>query len=120
MNHEDTAVQLHSTLEQRNGSIGGKQSVDMTGAKLPIMEKEGAVVSTDMEYQHTPDEAEPTEHEKKTLRRIGDKFPASAYLIAAVELCERFTCKWPSWHYIASTNNGRRLWMPGSLPELHQ
>ena len=34
---------------------------------------------------------EPTEEEKKTLRRIGDKFPASAYLIAVVELCERFT-----------------------------
>ena len=65
----------------------------MTGAKLPVMEKEGAVTATDMEDQPTPDDAEPTEHEKQTLRRVGDKFPASAYLIAVVELCERFTCK---------------------------
>lgn len=99
-NHEDAAVELHSTLQQREGgaSIGGTTggragSVDMTGAKLPVIEHEKQAVA-DLEHHHdqTPDEAEPTEHEKKTLRHIGDKFPASAYLIAGVELCERFTC----------------------------
>lgn len=98
MNHEDTAVQLHSTFEQRTGSIGNRQSVDMTGAKLPIVETEKGsphahAHADEANQQPTPDDAEPTDHEKKTLRHVGDKFPASAYLIAVVELCERFTCK---------------------------
>lgn len=33
----------------------------------------------------------PTEEEKRTLRRIGDPLPKSAFLVAIVELCERFT-----------------------------
>ncbi|KAI0710676.1 MFS peptide transporter [Earliella scabrosa] len=33
----------------------------------------------------------PTEDEKKTLRRVSDKIPWSAYLIAACELAERFS-----------------------------
>lgn len=39
----------------------------------------------------TPDGDEPNEYEKGTLRRIGENLPASAYLIAIVELTERFT-----------------------------
>ncbi|EME77436.1 uncharacterized protein MYCFIDRAFT_54281 [Pseudocercospora fijiensis CIRAD86] len=108
-NHEDTAVQLHATFEQRNGSIGDRKSVDMTGAQLPVMEKEGAVMATDMEEQATPDDAEPTEHEKQMLRRVGDKFPASAYLIAVVELCERFTyygCQGLFQNYINNRPSG--------------
>ncbi|TGO54168.1 hypothetical protein BCON_0111g00110 [Botryotinia convoluta] len=37
------------------------------------------------------DEVEPTDEEKKTLRRIGDSLPMSAWLVAIVELCERFS-----------------------------
>ncbi|TEY75192.1 hypothetical protein BOTCAL_0064g00250 [Botryotinia calthae] len=37
------------------------------------------------------DEEEPTDEEKKTLRRIGDSLPMSAWLVAVVELCERFS-----------------------------
>ncbi|KAF7953267.1 hypothetical protein EAE96_006479 [Botrytis aclada] len=36
-------------------------------------------------------EEEPTEEEKQTLRRIGDSLPMSAWLVAIVELCERFS-----------------------------
>jgi hypothetical protein len=39
------------------------------------------------------DEPEPTEDEFLSLRHIGDKIPISAWLIAIVELAERFTCK---------------------------
>lgn len=95
--HEDTAAELHATLAQRNGSIGSKHSVDMTGAKLPVAETEKGSFdephADEAIHGQTPDDAEPTDHEKKTLRHIGDKFPASAYLIAVVELCERFTCE---------------------------
>lgn len=33
---------------------------------------------------------EPTEHEMLTLRKVPDKLPWSTFLIAIVELCERF------------------------------
>ncbi|KAJ4345873.1 peptide transporter ptr2 [Didymosphaeria variabile] len=33
----------------------------------------------------------PTAEEKKTLRRVGDPVPKAAFLVAVVELCERFT-----------------------------
>lgn len=33
----------------------------------------------------------PNQHQRDTLRRVGDKLPASTWLVAAVELCERFT-----------------------------
>lgn len=98
-NHEDAAAELHATLEQRNGSIGNRGSVDMAGAKLDIKEKEADFDGKDdadveaHDLDPSEEGMEPNEHEKKTLRRIGDKFPKSAYLIAVVELCERFTCK---------------------------
>ncbi|OAQ57678.1 MFS peptide transporter Ptr2 [Pochonia chlamydosporia 170] len=45
----------------------------------------------DAETGPTPDGEEPNEHEKQTLRRVGENLPASAFLIAIVELTERFT-----------------------------
>ncbi|KAF2085824.1 putative MFS peptide transporter Ptr2 [Saccharata proteae CBS 121410] len=41
--------------------------------------------------EDSPDGDEPTEHEKKALRHIGENLPVSAFLVAFVELCERFT-----------------------------
>ncbi|KAL1391874.1 putative MFS peptide transporter Ptr2 [Phyllosticta capitalensis] len=39
----------------------------------------------------TPDGEEPTDEDKRHLRKVGEKLPVSAFLIAFVELCERFT-----------------------------
>lgn len=36
------------------------------------------------------DEDEPTPSERNTLRKVPDQLPFSAYLVAVVELCERF------------------------------
>lgn len=36
-------------------------------------------------------EEEPTPHEKLSLRRVPDNLPWAAFLVAIVELCERFT-----------------------------
>jgi dipeptide/tripeptide permease len=36
------------------------------------------------------DDDEPTERERNSLRKIPDKLPWSAFLVAVVELCERF------------------------------
>jgi len=99
MNHEDGAAQLHADLHERAGSVGGvtgtdhQRSVDMTGAALPTLTEKSVAPVTDTELQETSEGQEPNEHEKQTLRRVGDHFPASAYLIAVVELCERFTCR---------------------------
>lgn len=117
-NHEDTAAELHAAVQQNVVDGGNHRAEDATGAGLPVVEKAGF---QDYETGSAIDGEEPSEHEKKTLRRIGDKFPASAYLIAVVELCERFTCM-----LLASlpgkddTDNVHRLWLPGTLPELHR
>jgi proton-dependent oligopeptide transporter, POT family len=39
----------------------------------------------------TPDGDEPSEEEKQTLRHVAENLPISAWLVAAVELSERFT-----------------------------
>lgn len=85
-NHEDAVAELHATMQQQTVSPH-QNTTDATGAPLAEVEK-GAFDDYGSAYSG---EEEPTEEEKKTLRRIGDKFPASAYLIAVVELCERFT-----------------------------
>jgi dipeptide/tripeptide permease len=51
------------------------------------------------------DDDEPTERERETLRKIPDALPASAFLVAVVELCERFAfygMSGPFQNYIAN------------------
>ena len=50
----------------------------------PLSEKAGSTDSTS-------DGDEPTAEEKATLRRVGEMLPARIWLVAIVELCERFT-----------------------------
>lgn len=58
-------------------------------------EKVARITSIDVERGQkgfeTPDGEEPTEYEKRTLRHVGESLPFSAWLVAVVELCERFT-----------------------------
>lgn len=39
----------------------------------------------------TPEGDEPTEEEARTLRHVAENLPLAAWLVAGVELCERFT-----------------------------
>src|SRR4051794_12598845 len=39
----------------------------------------------------TPEGEEPTEHEKSSLRHVGESLPFAVFLVAIIELCERFT-----------------------------
>lgn len=48
-------------------------------------------LSDDADMEVTPDGEEPTAHEKKTLRHVGESLPFATFLVAFVELCERFT-----------------------------
>lgn len=57
----------------------------------------------------TPVGQEPNEHEKKTLRRVGDKLPMAVFLVATIELCERFTyygCQGIFQNYVANSPDG--------------
>jgi POT family proton-dependent oligopeptide transporter len=47
------------------------------------MDKEALSVTVDGE--------EPNDDEKRTLRHVAENLPVSAWLVAIVELCERFT-----------------------------
>lgn len=74
-----------------------KKHQDMFGAPLPQrgLEEE----KKDHEYYSeeksdtfvTADGDEPTAHEIKSLRHVGEWLPMRIWLIATVELCERFT-----------------------------
>lgn len=63
----------------------------------------------------TADGDEPTEEEKRTLRKVSDKLPWSAFLVCAVELCERFTyygLSGPFQNYIENPAGGS---LPGAI-----
>lgn len=115
--HEGDAAELHARMHDEAAAAHDdqKRSVDMSGGSLPVAEKGDL---QDVEIQGETEEGEePNEYEKKTLRRVGDKFPKKAFLVAAVELCERFTCMFmQSWEPIRTfANVSRRLRVPGPL-----
>jgi POT family proton-dependent oligopeptide transporter len=60
--------------------------------KQSLGEEGGAVVSAEAYYDpRNPDDVYPTEEEAATLRRIPDRVPLASYLVAVVELGERFS-----------------------------
>ena len=102
---------LHQQLDQPDAM---NKRTDLAGASLtPAPEAvAGATTTTATDEKHhvvdsstssppraiTPTHEEdelrgemPTDEEKRTLRRIGDPLPKAAFLVAIVELCERFT-----------------------------
>jgi hypothetical protein len=61
--------------------------------------------------EDTADDDEPSEHEKKTLRRVGEWLPWSAWLVAIVEFCERFAYYGVSGlfqNYVSHENDGTK------------
>lgn len=65
----------------------------MTNAPKEAVAAEAYAQSTPDSEPMAEDEFEPTLEELQTLRHIGDKIPYTAWLVAVVELAERFTCK---------------------------
>ena len=49
------------------------------------------VETTEKALGDTSDGEEPNDEEKKKLRHVAENLPISAWLVAIVELCERFT-----------------------------
>ncbi|KAF2001222.1 di/tri peptide transporter 2 [Amniculicola lignicola CBS 123094] len=108
MDHEMNVAQLHQELDQPSHA---NKANDLTGAPLdtsanfvPGVDNDTKAFSpTGSDGDKAPSEetgvvdeegyhgVEPTEEERKTLRKIGDPLPKAAFLVAVVELCERFT-----------------------------
>ncbi|GAB7326886.1 hypothetical protein MBLNU13_g10807t1 [Cladosporium sp. NU13] len=107
-NHEDMAAELHQEFAER---VPGQER-DLAGGYIgpaDTKEKHADVTPTDVEMDPTPDGGEPNEQEKLSLRRVGENLPAPAYLIAIVELTERFTyygCQGLFQNYISNRPNG--------------
>jgi hypothetical protein len=61
------------------------------GTTVPtVNEKYDYALDTTSSADSTLDGDEPSEGERQTLRKVADKLPWSAFLVAMVELCERF------------------------------
>lgn len=84
----------------------------------------GGIEPTKPDYAHesfgeiaslSPDGDEPTDEEKRTLRKVSDKLPWSAFIVCVVELCERFTyygLSGPFQNYIENSYGGN---LPGAI-----
>jgi POT family proton-dependent oligopeptide transporter len=97
--HQDLATQNHTNVKTdiaggplADRSNAGYAADDVLGEKehhqshSPVSSNRDMVM--DGEYAGG---ILPTEEERKTLRHVGDPLPKSAFLVALVELCERFT-----------------------------
>ncbi|TKA44241.1 hypothetical protein B0A49_13042, partial [Cryomyces minteri] len=102
---------FHATeVEPRKGSVQ-----DMAGGtKVGVVATKPACAVNDSSSVNSLDGEEPTEEEKHTLRKVSDKLPWSAFLVAIVELCERFAyygLSGPFQNYISNSYND-----PNGLP----
>ena len=92
--------------EQQKDATGAfitRGSVDMSA------DQKRASIAAYAEAGPTTDGEEPNEFEKEQLRRVGENLPMSAFLIAIVELCERFTyygCQGLFQNYISQSPDG--------------
>ena len=87
------------------------ETVDEKGAAVL---RKGSLVSVN----DSPDPDEPTEEEKQTLRKVSDKLPWSAFLVALIELCERFTyygLTGPFQNYIQNPPSGGATGVRGAI-----
>jgi POT family proton-dependent oligopeptide transporter len=83
-------TRLHQEFAER---VPNKET-DLAGGYIgpsDLDEKHAVATPTDVEMNPSREGEEPNEQERQSLRRVGENLPAAAYLIAIVELTERFT-----------------------------
>ncbi|KAK5015511.1 peptide transporter ptr2 [Cryomyces antarcticus] len=108
---------LHATeVEPRKGFMQ-----DMAGgAKVGVVATKPAYAVNDSSSVNSLDREEPTEEEKHTLRKVSDKIPWNAFLVAVVELCERFAyygLSGPFQNYISNSYNDPNG-LPGAIAQV--
>lgn len=73
----------------RHETQGQQPRVQVEGI-IPA-EREKPTVTTTSDLENIPlSDGGPTEEEYETLRKVAGSLPWSAFLVAAIELCERF------------------------------
>lgn len=82
--------------DQKPHLYGASLDNSNVGANVEVEKSLGAhVASSTPSVDHGEDDGlggvKPTEEEMKTLRKVGEPLPKAAFLVAIVELCERFT-----------------------------
>ena len=84
-------VDKRSTHDMAGGSRAAGTEMETTNAKSTgIMEEDEPGQSFASNIKSFEGD-EPTEKELATLRKVADHLPLSAFIVALVELCERFT-----------------------------
>ena len=84
-------VDKGSTHDMPDGSrVAGAESEIMNAKSTAIMEEDKPGPSSASDIVSFEGD-EPTEEELATLRKVADHLPWSAFIVALVELCERFT-----------------------------
>ena len=94
------------------GDVGGADVATTNAMPIAIMEKGEDGMDSASQISFEGDE--PTEEDRRNLRKVADKLPWSAFLVAAIELCERFTyygLSGPFQNYIQNDYND-----PSGLP----
>ncbi|KAG5999071.1 hypothetical protein E4U43_002298 [Claviceps pusilla] len=91
-NHDDRAADPQAEFDDKTPRPK-QDTTDLADGFVDktLVDEKHHLALGDHENGPTPDGAEPNEHERSTLRRVGENLPASAFLIAIVELTERFT-----------------------------
>jgi hypothetical protein len=112
--YDDTLANTISRLHATAVEPRLKEHKDMAGGVEPPKpeyphEEHGEIASL------SNDGDEPTEEERRTLRKVSDKLPWAAFIICIIELCERFTyygLSGPFQNYIENSYGGR---VPGAI-----
>lgn len=81
---EPAAPEYHSKEDPSGGSLSNEKETNVGAVEAGYIDKAGDLIDT-------ADGEVPTDHEKRTLRHVPENLPVSAWLVAVVELCERFT-----------------------------
>ena len=99
----DSTFRLHQELDDSGTAQSGSENRGGPTADFEVdtlsppeafeLHTFGKVATTplisDTEYEEDENENEPSEHEKRSLRHVGESLPYAAWLVAFVELCER-------------------------------
>ncbi|CZT41771.1 probable peptide transporter PTR2-A [Rhynchosporium secalis] len=99
--HEMQAAEIHELALEAEVANDKPKDPDQLNPGLAFAAPRGGAAAnekvddsrrdSETAFSETPDEEEPTEQEKQTLRRIGETLPVAAWLVAIIELSERFT-----------------------------
>ncbi|RJE23119.1 peptide transporter, partial [Aspergillus sclerotialis] len=111
--HETEVSQLHATLQEVRHESHNQHHSDTVEyyEKEPVQQEESTngEISSDKDDVDTPVGGEPNAREQRTLKRVGERLPWAVFLVAIIELCERFTyygCQGTFQNYVQKPYDG--------------